>query len=274
MKRLLKNGARFFLVTVGIILLTSFTIDATDTLRGSQSALGIFSQNVFTESCPSSMTEIETSEGRVCVDKYEASPSPDCVFTSPKSASDTALNAADGDCEPISEPMSLPWIHVAQPQAVQLCAKVGKRLPTAEEWFIASKGTPDSQANCNLGGTLANTGESVSCVSGAGAFDMVGNVWEMLADTITPDSAWGGGTQPEEGYVTLVNEDGLPIETDLEPSVVFNGDYFWAGDLEYSTIMRGGFYGSRADGGVYATHAKTAPAFSSAAIGFRCVQSL
>ena len=103
---------------------------------------------------------------------------------------------------------------------------------------------------------------------------MVGNVWEMLADTITPDSAWGSGVMPEEGYVTLVNENGLPIETDLEPSVVFNGDYFWAGDLEYSTIMRGGFYGSRADGGVYATHAKTAPAFSSAAIGFRCVQSL
>jgi formylglycine-generating enzyme required for sulfatase activity len=274
MKQLLKNGARFLLVTVGIIFLTSFTIDATDTLRGSQSALGIFSQNMFATSCPKYMSEIETSVGRVCVDMYEASVGQNCVIAEPRAASDTALNVADSDCVPLSLPDALPWIYAAQPQAEQLCAKVGKRLPTAEEWYVASKGTPDGAVNCNLNGTLSKTAAWNQCVSGTGIFDMVGNVWEMLADTVTPDSAWGRAGIPEEGYVALVNEHGLPIETASEPNVVFNSDYFWSGDLEYSTIMRGGYYGSRTDGGVYATHAKTAPTFASAAIGFRCVRSL
>lgn len=274
MKRLLKNGARFLLVTIGVVLLTSFTIDATDTMRGSQSALSIFSENVFADTCPKAMTEIETSNGPVCVDVYEASPGLGCVIAEPKSAADTALNAADADCIPVSDADALPWIHVAQPQAAELCAKVGKRLPTAEEWFVAVRGTPDGGQNCNLQGTLAKTGAFAQCRSGAGAFDMVGNVWEMLADTVAKDSEWGGGAMPEEGYISLVSQNGLPIQTAPEPSVIFNGDYFWAGDLEYSTIMRGGFYGSRGDGGVYATHAKTAPTFASAAIGFRCVQSL
>lgn len=274
MKRLLKNGARFLLVTVGIVLLTSFTIDATDTLRGSQSALGIFSQNVFADKCPQAMTEIETSDGRVCVDIYEASPGLGCLYASPKSAADTSLNTADADCIPVSEANVMPWIHVAQPQAAELCAKVGKRLPTAEEWFVAVRGTPDGGDNCNLNGTLAKTATHKDCRSGAGAFDMVGNVWEMLADTVERGGAWAGGVMPEEGYVALVNQEGLPVETASEPNVIFNSDYFWSGDLEYSTIMRGGFYGSREDGGVYATHAKTAPTFASAAIGFRCVKSL
>jgi formylglycine-generating enzyme required for sulfatase activity len=273
MKQLLKNGARFFLVTVGIVVLTSVTIDATDTLRGSQSALGIFSQKLFADSCPSTMREIETSDGRVCVDVYEVSPSANCVISEPRSVADTALNEADSDCVPLSAPNTLPWLHVAQPQAAQLCAKVGKRLPTAEEWYAAAKGTPDSVSSCNLSGSLARTAAFPECVSGAGVFDMVGNVWEILADTITPESTWVG-TMPKEGYVALANEHGLPIETSSEPSIVFNSDYFWSGDLSYSTIMRGGYYGSRTDGGIYATHAKTAPTFASAAIGFRCVKSL
>jgi len=273
MKQLLKNGARFFLVTVGIVVLTSFTIDATDTLRGSQSALGIFSQNIFADSCPDTMKEIETSNGRVCIDTYEASPGANCVISEPKSVSDTALNAADSDCVPVSQPNASPWIFVAQPQAAEICAKAGKRLPKAEEWYVAAKGTPDSEVNCNLNSSLAKTGSFERCVSGAGVFDMVGNVWEILADTITPEITWIE-TMPVEGYVALVDGSGLPIQTASVPSLVFNNDYFWSGDLAYSTIMRGGYYGSRTDGGIYATHAKTAPTFASAAIGFRCAKSL
>ena len=36
--RWVKHTVRFVVVTVGIVLLTSFTIDATDALRGSQTA--------------------------------------------------------------------------------------------------------------------------------------------------------------------------------------------------------------------------------------------
>ena len=54
---------------------------------------------------------------------------------------------------------------------------------------MAAAGTDG--ANCNAaGGALANTGASANCVSTAGAFDMVGNLWEWTAD-LTPDvTSW------------------------------------------------------------------------------------
>ena len=36
--------------------------------------------------------------------------------------------------------------------------------------------------------------------------------------------------------------------------------------------MRGGYYSSRNDAGVYTTHAGTVPTMAGAAIGFRCIQ--
>lgn len=39
-------------------------------------------------------------------------------------------------------------------------------------------------------------------------------------------------------------------------------------------MMRGGFYRSGEDGGIYSIHADIEPTFSSGAIGFRCVIDL
>jgi formylglycine-generating enzyme required for sulfatase activity len=268
------NSPRIFLVVVASVLLTSFTIDATDTFRTSQTALGLLASKVTEDTCPSGMVEGLGLAYRFCVDEYEVSVGEDCVIAKPGSAKDTAANTADADCEPVSEAGLNPWTNVAQVQAAALCARAGKRLPSAQEWYLGALGTPDNQASCNLAeGEVLKTGARPECRSGAGAFDMVGNVWELV-DGQVKDSVYAELGLPSEGYVAGINEAGVAYKTETEPSVVFNDDYFWSESVGQFVMMRGGFYGSRNDGGVYAVHAKTEPAFASASVGFRCALSL
>lgn len=273
LKLWLKSSLKFTLVIVGIIVLTSFSIDATDTLKGSQTALSILTKNFVSEKCPSEMVLINGSGGDFCIDKYEASPGTKCIVTGPESVNDTAHNMADARCEVRSVEGVTPWVFVAQPQAAQLCAKAGKRLPTALEWYEGASGTPDNIHACNLSGTISKTGSSADCKSGQGLFDTVGNVWELTSDEIV-DGIFNGQSVPEEGFVDRVGQDGVATETALSPNDIYNKDYFWSKSEGRFAIMRGGFYGSKEDGGVYSVHGATDTNFASAAIGFRCVKSL
>jgi len=87
-------------------------------------------------------------------------------------------------------------------QAVEACGNSGKRLPSNVEWQKAVTNTPDNgdngTTNCNVASASAvvSTGSRSVCVSSAGAFDMVGNLGEWVADWV-PASAgacpgWGG----------------------------------------------------------------------------------
>lgn len=269
----IKKIATFTLVVLGSILLTSFSIDATDTLRGSQTALSIFSKKITEANCPSGMAMISGPDYSFCVDKYEASASDNCVFSEPKSVLDTTINIADSKCKAVSEEGKQPWTFLARPQAEQLCAKDNKRIPSANEWYLASMGTPDSLENCNLAGKLSTSGSFEKCISGAGAFDMVGNVWEFIGAE-TEGGSYGSRVLPDSGYVTKVDADGVALSTDLEPQTIYNNDYFWLNKDGNYTILRGGFYGSGTDGGVYATNAQVDANFAGAAMGFRCAMSL
>lgn len=269
----LKSSARFFIVAIGIILLTSFTIDATDTLKGSQTALSILSSKLTESKCPSNTVMIESDKGKVCVDIYEASAGSNCAFSSPKSVLDTTLNIANAKCLPVSEAGKTPWTFVAKSQAEQICAKEGKRLLSAEEWFIASLGTPDSVQNCNLSGSINDSGNYPDCKSGSGIYDMVGNVWEYI-DVDINDGLFMNRALPEDGYVVQIDDSGIAVETGVEPNVVYNSDYFWSkGGVQFN-LMRGGYYGSQSDGGIYSTYAQADTNFASAAIGFRCAMTL
>ena len=144
-------------------------------------------------SCSADMVAV----GSLCVDKYEAS----LVDASGAPTTSAACNVDGSDCgadaggvNPAIFAQSVTGVlPAASPswfQAAIACANVGKRLPSTAEWQMAAAGTDGTLCNA-AGGALANTGASTACLSTAGAFDMVGNLWEWTAD-LTPDVTSGG----------------------------------------------------------------------------------
>jgi formylglycine-generating enzyme required for sulfatase activity len=105
---------------------------------------------------------------------------------------DAECNFNGGGCKNIfalSLPHRVPAHTVNYFIAAAACRNSGKRLPTNAEWQTAALGTPDpwpqdDPANqCNLeSSALIPTGAHNSCVSDVGAYDMVGNVIEFVAD--------------------------------------------------------------------------------------------
>ena len=87
-----------------------------------------------------------------------------------------------------SVPGVVPTACVSWFQAAQACRLSGKRLLTNLEWQDAAAGTPDpggspGAGDCNTKSSAAvNTGSRTNCKSSWGAFDMVGNVGEWVAD--------------------------------------------------------------------------------------------
>ncbi len=145
----------------------------------------------------------------VCVDKYEAS----VWSTPPGGAPGTQLStypcAANGqDCGGKLYARSVagvaPARNISWFQALAACANVGKRLLTNAEWQMAVAGTPNSGADddhstdCNTNTPFppAPAGSRSQCTSAFGAYDMVGNVWEWVADWVPRSEVscpgWGG----------------------------------------------------------------------------------
>ena len=89
----------------------------------------------------------------------------------------------------VSIPGVQPTACVTWFQAQQACGNSRKRLPSNAEWQLAVAGTPDpgpdnGTTDRNSGNVLdtVNTGSRSSCKSSYGAYDMVGNVAEWVAD--------------------------------------------------------------------------------------------
>ena len=268
-----KSFVRTSIVLVGVVVLTSVSIDATDSFRSSQSALSILARKFTTPGCSSGTVSMNSGEKTLCVDSYEASVGVGCPVVEPQSDIDTATNANDIHCKPVSQAGKKPWRFVTEVQADQLCARAGKRLLTTQEWYLAARGTPDSASSCNTNGSLQTTGSLPTCISGIGAFDMVGNVWELVTGTVV-NGMLEGEMLPSPGYVAAVYTNGVAQKTEHEPNVIYNKDYFWSDASGTFALMRGGYYGSGEDGGMYSAHADIVQNFSGGALGFRCVQTL
>ena len=94
------------------------------------------------------------------------------------------------DVYAVSIPGVLPAQFISWFQAAAAARNAGKRLPTNAEWQAAALGTPDGVCNV-ASGALAATGSLASCVSDVGAFDMVGNLREWVADWVPRSPACG-----------------------------------------------------------------------------------
>lgn len=267
MKKILTLGS----VIIGAVIVTALGIDAADTFQGQSGTL--LGQLAGTDGgvCPSGMVEV-AGLSFTCVDAYEASPSEDCPQGAPNNPQATADNMSSADCSANSSEGKTPWRFIAREQAAAMCARAGKRLPTATEWYQAALGSRN-ESTCNTESrAVSKTGDYSECKSPAGAYDLVGNVWEWVSDDVI-DGQYNSRTLPTEGYVTQVDQGGVATMTDNDSGdPIFGDDYFWTHSQGAFGMIRGGFYSSESDAGIFSVQAKTAPTFSGAAIGFRCVR--
>ena len=171
--------------------------------------------------------------GPICIDKYEAS-----VWSSPTGGTQFGTTSDDYPCNDNGQnctniyarsvPGVKPSAFITWFQAQQALANSGKRLPTNAEWQMAVAGTPDSTA-CNVGnpppGSVANTGANPACVSNHGANDMVGNLFEWVADW--DEEAGGCGLWPAGfgGDRTCVGRGSGEASTHLPGAVVRGGNF-------------------------------------------------
>ncbi len=282
LKEKLFGFLKLIVMMSAVVVLTTLAVDATDNMDnlGNSlvgSAVGIGGENK--SRCPEGMVYVTSGSGSFCIDAYTASASGDCPNPEPSSQSETRDNLSASGCKPVSKADAIPWRYISQTQAQDACRKAGKFLPDNEKWFIAARGTPsdgpwDSES-CNLDNNWSEspgpTGSGKDCLSYAGSFDQVGNTWEWVSNTVR-DGVMDGQTLPETGYITSVDTEGVILETDPDkPNENYNGDWLWIKSEGTRGVMRGGFFGSRSDGGVYSFHAEMTPDFAGRAVGFRCV---
>lgn len=222
--------------------------------------------------CAEGMVPFSSTHGILCVDMYESSPSTDCPFEQPKNALDSEANVSDQKCYAASVSSKLPWSYISLPQAQQMCAHSGKRIPTASEWYRIALGT--RTGNCVTSAeSPQNTGSSKECLASSGAFDMIGNMWEWVDETVV-NNTFEGRSFPEEGYITSVDSNGVAITSGKNPDPLYDLDYVWTKSDGVFGMIRGGFYGSETDAGVYAMNASVPTSFSSQGVGFRCVEDV
>lgn len=281
----MKAFLRWIVVTVCTVVLTTVGLNAFDNRDNPQnSMLGAAFSAVAGEGskCETGMVFVGTSDGGFCIDAYEASTGTNCPISDPASKSQSSDNIAITSCEPISAAKKTPWRNISRDQAELACARAGKRLPSAPEWYKAALGTPDSDSisndGCNIGlrgaGALAQTGVRTECKSPAGVYDMIGNAWEWMQETVT-DGQYRGKSLPSEGYITGIDGDGTPVSTNHDvPDESFFKDYFWIDASETRGVLRGGYWNSQTDAGQYAINITVPPSFSGEAAGFRCVKDL
>lgn len=282
MRRLLIKLVKSLAIGIVAVILVTIGIDASDNYDNlSESMIG---RLVFGEDdgpCPKEMVFIPSENGGFCIDKYEASAGDKCPYRDVSDQIKTRDNLDLKECIPVSMPDSIPWRFISQSQAMAACTKAGKRLPTDTEWYQASLGTPDKEgdwgaADCHVSSNWpeqpGRTGSSQDCVSSAGAFDMVGNVWEWVKGEIN-DGIYNGNELPKTGYITEVDINGMPVRTtETSPDPNFNEDYLWIKDSGIRGMARGGYWDNKADAGVYSMYLVSPSSYAGTGVGFRCVK--
>jgi len=220
--------------------------------------IGLGGGQAWAQGCPADMVAV----GPVCVDTYEASVWANAEGTETQYGTemddypcDDTGNGCKDMIYAVSRKDALPAILITWFQAQQACVNAGKRLLSNAEWQAAAAGTPDPGAtpgeeDCNTLSGPEGTGSRENCLSDWGAFDMVGNVWEWVAD-------W------------------RPASTGEVPAL-FEGDLNVMGGASTTSgpgaLIRGGNFGSGALAGVFAVNGGIGPSGAFFGVGFRCVR--
>ena len=267
---------RGLVVIIGAMGLTTVAIKANDVfLVPHEEMLGGVGASVPDARCPDDMVYVSASGGGFCIDRYEASAGKLCPNAAPRNQFESNDNLAQSLCTPVSAVGVTPWVNIPRAQAMELCARVGKHLPSNGEWFRAALGTPDTTNDCAIAkvgySEAQKTGSMQKCVSGSGAYDMVGNVWEWV-DANVSDGVLSGKRLPAEGFVKDADTDGVAVETTSAGDDVFHSDYFFVDPQGPKGVFRGGFWSSGDKGGVYAFFAASPATFIGNAVGFRCAK--
>ena len=227
---------------------------------------------VSSQQCPSGMVEVFAESGKFfCIDKYEAS-----VWSSPSGGTQYGASSDDYPCsdngndcpKTAAHPIYARSISGVTPsryitwfQAAQACANVGKHLCTDSQWQVAAAGTPDPGAtgtppNCNVSGSgPTTTGAGTSCLSSWGTENMIGSLWEWVADW------YGRGTNTAVNSATY----GSDYQYYTSPTA-----YQGSGANMNAAAIRGGGWADGLYAGVIAVNLNGAPSNSNTDIGFRC----
>ena len=197
-----------------------------------------------------------------------------------------------------------PWTSINQVNAKAACMAAGKHLATNYEMLLAAKGTPDPYTSAPAVGTepcqiwntgswpdysgrkpdgaewstspagtnSIKTGTAALCVSDAGAYDLIGNVWEWTDNVINNGlHPATGASLPSANRITGLDVYGIPNSTG-SATLDYNYDYFWINADGYRGFLRGGSWDHGSPAGLFALHLFHAPSSAGPNIGFRCAK--
>jgi formylglycine-generating enzyme required for sulfatase activity len=261
------NLVKGLLTIVGAVLLSTLGIYASDSLQGVGQMAGVKNASV----CDDGMVLFVVDGRTMCVDIYEASPSEKCPHTMPSNIVQSEENTSIKECLAVSAGERMPWNFISLPQAQRMCAASGKRLPTSKEWYQIALGTDVQSCVVQSDRALMTGGRS--CVSSLGVHDAIGNVWEWVNEEIS-GNRFNDRELPHEGYVTSVDIQGVALTTGESADVLYGEDYIWSKSEGVFGMLRGGFYGSGNDAGLYSINASVSTSFATQGVGFRCVKDL
>jgi len=214
--------------------------------------------------------------GDLWVDIYEAS-----VWTTPSGGTQKGASSDDYGCADTGNDCSglyarsvynvTPSRYLSWFQAARFCAASGKHLIQDAGWQTQALGTPDNNTDCNIDTAAPEgAGTRTGCVSWAGTYDSVGNLWEWTGN-------WWAGTRADAspaaetpGTSTTWGPGLIDTLWNIRGAAYADGNGSGYKDNMPAAGVRGGGWASGADAGVFSLDLGSSPWGTYDFIGFRC----